>query len=114
MANRALIVIDLQNDYFPGGKWTLHEVDAAADNAARLIAAARESGELVVHLRHEFPTDDAPFFADLHCGTSFVERSLALERGAANDPFALSVDVTPAFAEPDRRKSTRERFGQAE
>jgi nicotinamidase-related amidase len=60
---QALIVIDIQNDYFPGGKWTLSGMDAAADNAARLIAAARASGDLIIHVRHEFPTADAPFFA---------------------------------------------------
>src|SRR5271170_2248930 len=59
---RALIVVDIQNDYFPGGKWTLNGIDAAADNAARLIAAARVNGDLIVHVRHEFQTDDAPFF----------------------------------------------------
>ncbi len=63
VAKRALIVIDLQTDYFLGGKWTLHEVNAAADNAARLIGAARESGDLLVHVRHEGPANDAPFFA---------------------------------------------------
>lgn len=63
MAKQALVVIDIQNDYFPGGKWTLHNMDAAADNAARLLAAARAAGDLVVHVRHEFPTADAPFFA---------------------------------------------------
>ncbi|MDI1434476.1 cysteine hydrolase family protein [Polyangium sorediatum] len=63
MATRALIVVDIQNDYFPGGKWTLSGVEAAADNAARLLAAARNKGDLVVHIRHEFPTADAPFFA---------------------------------------------------
>jgi nicotinamidase-related amidase len=62
-SHRALIVVDIQNDYFPNGRWTLSGMDAAADNAARLIAAARASGELVVHIRHEFPTADAPFFA---------------------------------------------------
>ncbi|WP_029013224.1 cysteine hydrolase family protein [Niveispirillum irakense] len=62
MAKRALIVIDLQNDYFPGGKWTLSGVEEAAANAARLIAAARAAGEPVIHIRHEFPTTDAPFF----------------------------------------------------
>lgn len=62
MAKRALVVVDIQNDYFPGGKWTLSGVEAAADNAARLIEAARGAGDLVVHIRHEFPTDDAPFF----------------------------------------------------
>ena len=63
MSKRALIVIDLQNDYFEGGKWTLVGIDAAAANAARLIGAFRQSGEMIVHVRHEFPTTEAPFFA---------------------------------------------------
>jgi len=63
MSTQALIVVDLQNDYFPAGKWPLVGIEAAADNAARIINAAREAGQLVVHIRHEFTTDDAPFFA---------------------------------------------------
>lgn len=63
MSKHALIIIDIQNDYFPGGKWELDGADAAADNAARLLAAARERGDLVVHVRHEFDSSDAPFFA---------------------------------------------------
>ncbi len=62
MSKRALIVIDVQKDYFPGGKWSLHEMETAADNAARVLAAARAAGDLIVHVRHEFPTADAPFF----------------------------------------------------
>lgn len=62
MSKRALIVIDIQNDYFPGGKWTLSNMDAAADNAARVIAAARAAGDLVIHVRHENLGADAPFF----------------------------------------------------
>lgn len=62
MSSRALIVVDIQNDYFPGGKWPLSGVEAAADNAAQVIAAARAAGDLVVHVRHEFPGTDAPFF----------------------------------------------------
>lgn len=63
MAKEALILIDIQNDYFPGGKWTLDGIEAATDNAARLLAKARERGDLVVHVRHEFESADAPFFA---------------------------------------------------
>ena len=33
MTKQALIVVDIQNDYFAGGKWILDGVDAAADNA---------------------------------------------------------------------------------
>ncbi|HCR1545524.1 Isochorismatase [Pseudomonas putida] len=59
---RALIVVDIQNDYFPGGLWTLSGVEAAAAKAAQVMAAFRESGDLVVHIRHEFTSMDAPFF----------------------------------------------------
>lgn len=62
MPKRALLLIDIQKDYFPGGKWTLNGIEAAADNASQLLAAARAAGDLVVHVRHEFPTMDAPFF----------------------------------------------------
>ncbi|AZL74792.1 cysteine hydrolase family protein [Pseudomonas oryziphila] len=62
MSKQALIIIDIQNDYFPGGKWTLDGAEAAADNAARLLDAARKRGDLVVHVRHEFESSDAPFF----------------------------------------------------
>ncbi|UVL83408.1 cysteine hydrolase [Pseudomonas sp. B21-028] len=63
MSKQALIVVDIQNDYFPQGKWPLSGVEAAADNAARMIAAFRQAGDQVVHIRHEFTSADAPFFA---------------------------------------------------
>ena len=62
MAKRALILVDLQNDYFPAGKWPLDKVEAAAGKAARVLAAARERGDLVVHVRHESLRENAPFF----------------------------------------------------
>ena len=62
MPKRALILIDIQNDYFPGGKWPLSGIDAAADRASRVLEAARKAGDLVIHVRHEFPTAEAPFF----------------------------------------------------
>ncbi|WP_349570473.1 cysteine hydrolase family protein [Azotobacter salinestris] len=61
-SRKALIVVDIQNDYFPGGRWTLSHVEEAAGKAALMIDAFRESGDLVVYIRHEFPSDDAPFF----------------------------------------------------
>lgn len=58
----ALLLIDFQNDYFPGGKWELDGIDLAANNASVLLQVFREQGLPVVHIRHEFPDDDAPFF----------------------------------------------------
>src|SRR5262245_59546909 len=63
MPKRALVLIAIQNDYFPAGKWTLAGIETAADNAARVLAAARAAGDLVIHVRHEFASADAPFFA---------------------------------------------------
>jgi nicotinamidase-related amidase len=63
MSNTALIVVDLQNDYFPGGKWQLEGTEAAAQNAAKLLEEFRAKKLPIVHVRHEFPTSDAPFFA---------------------------------------------------
>ena len=63
MSKQALIIVDIQNDYFPGGKWVLDGIETAAANAAHALAAARATGDLVVHVRHEFPDADAPFLA---------------------------------------------------
>ncbi|NOX49919.1 MAG: cysteine hydrolase [Gammaproteobacteria bacterium] len=63
MSKTALIIVDLQNDYFQGGKWELEGTESAAKKAATLLASFRAKKLPVVHVRHEFPTADAPFFA---------------------------------------------------
>ncbi|MCO7226044.1 cysteine hydrolase family protein [Pleionea sp. CnH1-48] len=62
MSNTALLVIDLQNDYFETGKWPLKGINQATDNAAKLITEFRQRNDHVIHIRHEFESDDAPFF----------------------------------------------------
>ncbi|NMX66033.1 cysteine hydrolase [Pseudomonas sp. WS 5111] len=62
MAKQALILIDIQNDYFPQGKWPLTGVEAAADRAQQVLQAFRQAGDAVIHVRHEFTSEDAPFF----------------------------------------------------
>lgn len=72
MSKRAIIVVDLQNDYFPSGKLPLVGIEQAVANAARVMDAARANGDPVIHVRHEFAAPDAPFFvpgtagADIH------------------------------------------------
>jgi nicotinamidase-related amidase len=79
MSSTALIVVDIQNDYFPGGKWPLVGAEAAADNAVRVIQAARDAGDFIVHIRHEFSSDDAPFFAPGSEGARLHPKVLNLE-----------------------------------
>jgi nicotinamidase-related amidase len=59
----ALLLIDIQNDYFPGGKNELFEADLCAERAARALELFREKGLLVVHVRHESLSAGASFFA---------------------------------------------------
>ncbi|WP_339500262.1 isochorismatase family protein [Pseudomonas silesiensis] len=74
MTDTALIVVDIQNDYFSGGKWELDAVDAAANNAARVIASARVRGDTVIHIRHETLAADAPFFVPGSVGAQLHEK----------------------------------------
>ncbi|MEM7215435.1 MAG: cysteine hydrolase family protein [Pseudomonadota bacterium] len=73
MTNTALILVDIQNDYFPSfddSKMALPDMDNASAKAAKLLAAARDSGIRIVHIKHVMPSDAAPFF---HPGTSGAE-----------------------------------------
>lgn len=72
MSQRAIIVVDLQNEYLPTGKLPLVGLDAALANAARIIAAARASGDLLVHVRHEMASPDAPVFTPGSDGVQII------------------------------------------
>lgn len=55
MSKRAVLVVDLQNEYWPSGNLPLQGIEVAAGNAARVIEHARFNGDLVVNIRHEAP-----------------------------------------------------------
>lgn len=61
-ARRALVIVDIQNDYFPGGLLPLTDVEAAKRKALQAVQAFRMLGALVVHIRHEFTDENAPLF----------------------------------------------------
>ncbi len=67
---RALLLVDIQNDYFPGGAYPLVEPEAAATAAARVLTAFRESGEPVIHVQHVWDAPDAAF---MRPGTRGIE-----------------------------------------
>jgi nicotinamidase-related amidase len=49
---KALLIIDIQDFYFPGGKSALVEPEKAAANAALLLANFRKENLTVIHVRH--------------------------------------------------------------
>ena len=48
----ALLLIDIQDFYFPGGRSELVDPEEASMNARKLLRGFREKGMLVVHVRH--------------------------------------------------------------
>jgi nicotinamidase-related amidase len=70
MFDTALIVIDLQRDYFPDGKFELPGIERAVERAAMLATLFRANGLPVINIRH-FELDPAVGF--LLEGTPGVE-----------------------------------------
>jgi nicotinamidase-related amidase len=67
---RALLIVDIQNDYFPGGRNPLEGPERAAAKARELLGAFRASGEPLVHMQHVWDAPDAAF---MQPGTPGVE-----------------------------------------
>ena len=65
-----LLLVDIQNDYFPGGRMALVGVNEAAARAGELLAAFRRRGWPTYHIQHVSLRQGAPFFAP---GTPGVE-----------------------------------------
>lgn len=75
----ALIVIDIQKDYFPGGKYPLVNPMAAAKNAHMLLQCFREHGGYHVHIQHISREPDATFFLSGERGTDIHDSAAHFE-----------------------------------
>ena len=75
----ALIVIDLQNDYYPGGAMELKGIETAHRKALGLIRLAAAAGKPVFFIRH-IALEGAPFFAEGSAGSE-LHPELPLEVG---------------------------------
>jgi nicotinamidase-related amidase len=93
---RTLVVIDIQQEYFPGGLlplWQSEEVEA------RLVAAigkARASGDGIVLVRHVSDAAAGPFVAD---GPGVAIRPAIL--AAAGEAPVVTKNVADAFQDTD-------------
>jgi len=70
MENTALLIIDVQNDYFPGGKMTLEGSEKAGKNIQQVLEYFRKNNLPVVHIKHISTNEGATFFLP---GTSGAE-----------------------------------------
>lgn len=66
MSNSALLVIDIQNDYFPNGRFPLWNTDATLDNIKQLMARAK--------------AQDIPIFLVQHVSSALKGKRLSLRK----------------------------------
>ena len=92
---KALLVIDLQNDYFPGGKFPLWNTEVVLRNIEQAIEKARSSRIPVVIIRHiaNSKLGIAPFFNEGTAGTDIHPRILA----AAPDTPVVVKEFADSF-----------------
>ncbi len=67
--NTALLIIDIQKEYFPGGRRELVEPFKAAEKAYMLLQCFREHGGQHVHIQHVATRPDATSFISGDRGT---------------------------------------------
>jgi nicotinamidase-related amidase len=90
MADSALLIIDIQNDYFPGGAMELEGSEAAGANAAVALKKFREMDLPVIHVRHLSVRPGATFFlpgtrgAEIHPLVQPVSGETVIEKNFPN------------------------------
>lgn len=72
---KGLLIVDIQRDYFSGGKFELVGSDEALANAKTALSRFRDKGLSVFHVRHTNLREDATFLA---AGTTGAEIHPAL------------------------------------
>jgi nicotinamidase-related amidase len=90
MPDTALLVIDIQNDYFPGGAMELEGADAAGAKASEAIRSFREKSLPVVHVRHLSVRPGSTFFlpgtrgADINAAVAPQGNEIVVEKNFPN------------------------------
>ncbi|MDE1244225.1 cysteine hydrolase family protein [Vibrio aestuarianus] len=70
---QALIVIDVQNDYFFGGAMELVGMEKAASNCTKLLNAFRQANKPIFHIQHISTREGATFFVPNTAGCEINE-----------------------------------------
>lgn len=102
---QALLIVDIQNDYFPGGRMELVGSTEAGAKAGRLLRAFRERGEPIIHVQHISKRPGATFFLPDTEGVK-IHESVA--------PLATEAVVTKHFPNGFRETTLLEILRSAE
>ena len=75
----ALLLIDIQDFYFPGGRSPLENPEKASLNAQKILEKFREKGMLVVHIRH-----NAKSGAEIHKHVTPIKEEKVISKDHVN------------------------------
>jgi len=78
--NQALLLIDIQNDYFPGGAMELAGSPLAGVQAGKLLQAFRQESLPIIHIQHISTRQGATFFLP-NTGGAEIHESVAPKTG---------------------------------
>ena len=90
MPDTALLIIDIQNDYFPGGAMELEGADAAGAKAGKVLDSFRKNGMLAFHVRHLSTRPGSTFFlpgtkgAEIHASVAPRPGETVIEKNFPN------------------------------
>jgi nicotinamidase-related amidase len=90
MADTALLIIDIQNDYFPGGAMALEGADAAGGKAGSVLKNFRERQLPIIHVRHLSVRPGSTFFlpgtkgAEIHAAVQPAAGETVVEKNFPN------------------------------
>ena len=76
MGKQALLIIDVQNDYFNGGKMELVNPESAAGNISRVLEKSRKEEVPVIYIQH-MATDPSAGFLVVNTPGVEIHRSIA-------------------------------------
>jgi nicotinamidase-related amidase len=97
---RALVIVDVQNDYFAGGAHPLAGPEAAAANVRRLLDAFRAGGEPLVHVQHLWDAPDAVFMrpgtrgAEIHDTVAPLAGEQVVQKAHPNSFLETTLEET--------------------
>jgi len=100
MADTALLIIDIQNDYFPGGAMQLEGADDAGARAAKVLEKFRNDKLPIIHVRHLSTRPGATFFlpgtkgADIHKSVAPRDGEVVVEKNFPNSFRNTNLEET--------------------
>ncbi|HST84966.1 MAG TPA: cysteine hydrolase family protein [Kineosporiaceae bacterium] len=97
---RGLLIIDIQNDYFPDGAMPLVGPEKAAAVASDLLERFRQDGEPVIHIQHIWDEEAATFMrpgtpgVQIHASVAPAEGEALIVKAYPNSFRETSLEAT--------------------